>query len=138
MSFRQCPKRLWLEIHQPQDKAETENTVQSFRTGHVVGALARRVFDPHGIGAEISRDPFRDAFPATVDLLSRRTPIFEAAFGTPSLHAFADVLLPTAAGWHLIEVKSATSVHDHYLDDAAIQAHIAASAPRKMFDCASR
>ncbi|MEN9669731.1 MAG: hypothetical protein RL018_8, partial [Pseudomonadota bacterium] len=49
--------------------------------------------------------------------------------------AFADVLLPDTGGksgldtaWHMIEVKSSTSVKDYYREDAAIQYYVAKNA----------
>src|SRR5690606_5097675 len=55
-------------------------------------------------------------------------PVFEAGFEADGALAFADVMLPGRKGgarvWHMVEVKSSTSVKDYHLDDAAIQAHI--------------
>ena len=39
----------------------------------------------------------------------------------------ADILLPTAEqnSWHMVEIKSSTSVKDYHLDDVAIQHYVA-------------
>ena len=42
IAFRQCPKRLWLEIHRPELKVWDEATERRFATGAQVGELAQR------------------------------------------------------------------------------------------------
>ena len=41
LAFRQCPKRLWLDVHQPELRADSGPAVASFATGHQVGDIAR-------------------------------------------------------------------------------------------------
>jgi hypothetical protein len=50
IAFRQCPKCLWLEVHHPEWREDSAATQASFASGHEVGELARRVFDPEGTG----------------------------------------------------------------------------------------
>jgi hypothetical protein len=38
LAYRQCPKRLWLEIHRPELRADSSATQASFKVGHKVGA----------------------------------------------------------------------------------------------------
>jgi hypothetical protein len=47
-SFRQCPRRLWLEVHRPELKQETDAMRRMFGVGHEVGAIARQQY-PDGI-----------------------------------------------------------------------------------------
>ena len=42
MAYRQCPKRLWLEIHHPELRADSAATEASFAIGHQVGDIARQ------------------------------------------------------------------------------------------------
>jgi len=130
MAFRQCPKRLWLEIHRPELRIDSSATQASFAVGHQVGDIAQRLYDPKGKGALI--DPqagFEAAFARTQDLLKSNQPIFEAGFRAGGALAFADVMLPVTQGgkraWRMIEVKSSTSVKDYHRDDAAVQAFLA-------------
>ena len=132
LAFRQCPKHLWLEVHQPELRADSGPTLASFATGHQVGDIARQLYDPQAQGTLI--DPLAEGFDAafahTQHLLTHsRQPIFEAGFRAGGALAFADVLLPTAEGshtqWRMVEVKSSTSVKDYHRDDAAIQAYVA-------------
>jgi hypothetical protein len=134
LSFRQCPKRLWLEIYRRELEVTSTATAASFTAGHQVGEVARGLFDPKGIGVLI--DPKTEGFPAalarTQTLLSGSVPIFEAGFEAGGAQAFADVLLPVRKRgktvWRMIEAKSATSVKDYYREDAAIQATVARAA----------
>ena len=134
LSFRQCPKRLWLEIYRPELAETSTATASSFTVGHQVGEVARRLFDPKGIGAVI--DPQVDGVAAAVartqTLLSGSVPIFEAGFEAGGARAFADILLPVRKRgktvWRMVEVKSATSIKDYYREDAAIQATVARAA----------
>ena len=68
---------------------------------------------------------FDAAFARTQVLLRFAQPIFEAGFRAEGALAFADVLLPTAKGWRMVEVKSSTSVKDYHRDDAAVQSFLA-------------
>ena len=53
IAFRQCPKRLWLEVHRPELRVETSDTEARFQAGHEVGEIARRLYDPNGTGTLI-------------------------------------------------------------------------------------
>lgn len=134
LAYRQCPKRLWLEVHAPHHRADSESTQASFAVGHQVGDIVRQLYDPQGEGALI--DPqvegFDAAFARTQELLKSSQPIFEAGFRVKGALAFADVMLPDTqlgqSGWRMIEVKSSTSVKDYHRDDVAVQTWIARAA----------
>ncbi|RYG96047.1 MAG: DUF2779 domain-containing protein [Alphaproteobacteria bacterium] len=134
LAFRQCPKRLWLEVHCPEKREDSSGTQARFEAGHRVGDIARQLYDPkqQGILIELEKEGFDGAFAHTQVLLGSTQPIFEAGFRTSEALAFADVMLPVKkAGkvtWKIVEVKSSTSVKDYHLEDAAIQAFIARSA----------
>lgn len=133
LAYRQCPKRLWLEIHHPEHRADSTATQASFKVGHAVGEIAQKVYDPKGKGQLINPqvEGFAAAFARSASLLASSQPIFEAGFKAEGALAFADVMLPVRkAGqraWRMIEVKSSTSVKDYHRDDTAIQAFIARS-----------
>jgi hypothetical protein len=134
LAFRQCPKRLWLEIHHPELREDSAATQASFQAGHKVGEIAQHIYDPQGRGALIDaqKEGFTAAFARTKELLQSGHPIFEAGFSAGGALAFADVLLPVQLGgqqlWRMVEVKSSTSVKDYHHDDAAIQAFTALTA----------
>ena len=127
LAFRQCPKRLWLEIHAPQLREDSGATLANYATGHQVGDIARQIYDPaqHGQLIDPQVEGFDEAFARTQTLLRARQPIFEAGFRAEGALAFADVLLPAGKQWRMVEVKSSTSVKDYHRDDAAVQAFVA-------------
>jgi hypothetical protein len=139
IAFRQCPKRLWLEIHHPELREDAASTLASFQVGHQVGDVAKRIYDPEGRGAVINAqtEGYDAAFARSAKLLAEsRDPIFEAGLKTEGALAFADVMLPvTTKGrrtWRMVEVKSSTSVKDYHRDDVAVQTFIAQSAGVKL------
>jgi hypothetical protein len=131
IAFRQCTKRLWLEVHQPGLREDSKSTQAIFKTGHQVGEIAQRLYDPQGRGAviDLQAEGVAPAIERTRTLLGGDLPIFEAGFAAAGGMAFADVLLPVEVdgkpGWRMVEVKSSTSVKDYYLDDIAVQTYVA-------------
>jgi hypothetical protein len=133
MAFRQCERRLWLELHRPGLRRDDGASLASFAVGHQVGDLARRLYDPRGEGVLL--DPQAEGFDAALArsraLLATAQPVFEAGFAAAGALAFADILEPVdgdARRWRMVEVKSSTSVKDYHREDAAIQAFVARAA----------
>lgn len=135
IAFRQCPKRLWLEIHRPELRVDSAETLARFQVGYQVGDVAKRIYDPNQKGTAINliAEGFGAAIARSAELLANSLhPIFEAGFTTDGALAFADVMLPEQTSgrraWKMVEVKSATSVRDYHRDDVAVQAFIARAA----------
>ena len=133
MAFRQCPRRLWLSVHMPDCVPEDDANDAVLATGTEVGVIARQGW-PDGI--LIAPDgPLHQALAETQTALPARKVLFEATVQQDGVLVRADVLVPHSRGkaFDLIEVKSSTSVKDHYLEDIAIQAQIfeAAGVPLK-------
>lgn len=134
LAFRQCERRLWLELHRAQLRVDGAASLAAFAAGHQVGDLARRLYDPDGRGVLIDAqaEGYEAALARSRSLLATAQPIFEAGFATAGALAFADLLLPVRdhdqLRWRMVEVKSSTSVKDYHRDDAAIQAYVARSA----------
>ena len=136
MAFRQCPKRLWLEVHQPHLRDDSSATEANFATGNEVGAIARSVYDADGTGAflDIQGLTLNGLMEATRGLLNERRRIFEAGFTIGDMargeRVITDILEPDSDGrsWHMVEVKSSASVKDYHLEDAAIQYYVATAA----------
>ncbi len=134
IAFRQCPRRVWLEVHKPELRADSEPATQRMQAGNSLGALARRLYDPEGKG--VTLDAQKEGFGAALErskaLLQSGAPIFEAGFAAGGGLAFADVMLPVGKRgkptWRMVEVKSATSVKNYHREDAAIQSFIAKQA----------
>lgn len=134
LAFRQCTRRLWLEIHRPELRQDSAAAQARFDVGYQVGEIARRLYDPKSKGALI--DAQAEGYDAAIErsrhLLGRAQPIFEAGFRANGALAFADVMVPIKkAGkqaWRMIEVKSSTEIKNYHHDDAAVQAFVARSA----------
>jgi hypothetical protein len=133
IAFRQCPKRVWLEVHRPELREDSANAQARFADGNHVGDIARGIYDPKGKGVLIDPqiDGFEAAFEKTKRLVDSPQPIFEAGFRAAEALAFADAMLPVQRGgklaWKMVEVKSSTSVKDYQRDDVAIQLFLARS-----------
>jgi hypothetical protein len=134
IAFRQCPKRLWLELHKPELRDDSASEVV-FKIGYQVGDIARSIYDPEGVGITIDLDTLghSKALARSAELLTQGYgPVFEAGMTIEGALAYADVMLPDRSDgtlqWRMIEVKSSTSVAAYHQDDIAVQVHIAASA----------
>ena len=128
IAYRQCPKRLWLEIHRPDLKVEDESARGRFAAGHRVGEIAQAQY-PDGIMIAPDNNLIQ-ALSETrrlLDLQPRKV-LFEATFQAEGLLVRADLLIPVERGWHMVEVKSSTKVKEYHVEDAAIQSWVASKA----------
>jgi CRISPR/Cas system-associated exonuclease Cas4 (RecB family) len=135
IAYRQCPRRLWLEIHRPELRKDAADTQARLQAGADVSAIARELYDPERKGTliDLRAEGVARACVRTQQLLSERQPIFEAGLSAAGALAFADVMLPTRHGtWRMIEVKSATKVKDYHLDEAAIQTFVTRKAGMRL------
>src|SRR5687767_11019513 len=111
MSFRQCPKRLWLDVHRPDLAVNDPQTEAIFATGHEVGVIAQRLYDD-GRGVLIEYDrAMVGALARTQEVLAQAStsPMFEVTFERDGLLIRADALLRGAEDPKLIEVKSSSA-----------------------------
>jgi hypothetical protein len=134
IAYRQCPKRLWLEIHKA-GLRDDSGSEMVFQIGNQVGDVARSIYDLAGNGEFIDVNGLghEQALARSAVLLENgEVSVFEAGMAAGGALAYADVMLPVsqdgAVAWKMIEVKSSTSVKDYHRDDIAVQAHIAANA----------
>jgi CRISPR/Cas system-associated exonuclease Cas4 (RecB family) len=122
----QCHKRLWLSKHKPELAKPVSNSQQFiFDQGIEVGKLAQKLFSG---GTEIEYDPSN--FPAliskTKDLLeiNHEVTIYEASFNYSGSFAMIDILVKTANGLEVYEVKSGTKAKEVNINDLAFQVYI--------------
>jgi hypothetical protein len=124
IAWRQCPKRLWLEVNRPELREVSPAAQRRFAVGHLVGDIARRLEE----GGELIGfdNDLAAALDATREAMQRHPgqPLFEPAFQHDGLLVRIDLLLPEESGHHLVEVKSTGSVKEYHLPDAAIQAWV--------------
>ncbi|MFC1980297.1 DUF2779 domain-containing protein [Chloroflexota bacterium] len=120
MNGLQCPRLIWIQIHDPGKIPETDPVTQHvFDQGQEVGYLAKKRF-PGGI--DIPTENFMENISNTKNLLMGRKPLFEAGILAGKLYSRIDILSPDdEEGWDIVEVKSSTSVKDVHIDDVAYQ-----------------
>ena len=120
LAQRQCPRRLWLQVHRKELLSEEESPWMA--AGTKAGEIARDLF-PGGI--LIEPGTLAQALTETVARLAEPPrPLFEATFQAGGVLIRADLLLPEASGWRIAEVKSSTSVKDYHYLDSAVQAWV--------------
>ncbi|KPK51785.1 MAG: hypothetical protein AMJ59_27530 [Gammaproteobacteria bacterium SG8_31] len=127
----QCPRRLWLEVHEPGKAEVPESTERAFRTGHQVGDIARRLF-PDGI-LITHDDTLSRALEETRMRLSRPGPVtlFEATFRHQGVLVRTDILQRDEFDRvRLVEVKASTRVKPVNYIDCAVQTWVLAGAGR--------
>ena len=123
LSAWQCPKRLYLEIHQPGSAGVDETARDRMAAGQAVGVLARELLG----GGEGTLIPFAGGLAHALrksTRLARSTsagPLFEATFEYQGVLVRVDALMPVESGWELVEVKAATSPEPYHFFDCAIQ-----------------
>jgi Domain of unknown function(DUF2779) len=134
LALRQCPKRLWLELHKPHLREQSAPAAGRLKVGHAVGVVARRLYDPkaQGIVIDVQSQGMSRALERSKAALESAQPVFEAGFAADGALAFADVMLPVrrrkGLEWRMVEVKSSVSVKDTYRDDIAIQSLVSRAA----------
>ena len=129
LSGLQCPKRLYLEIHQPSLATPPDASMQAILDmGTEIGILAQQRF-PGGVLVKSGFRQREAAIAETAALLqdSEIPAIFEGAFEHDGVLVRVDVLERVqrreeeSPSWRLIEVKSSSRVKDVHLDDLSIQ-----------------
>ena len=122
LSFLQCSKRLYLEVHHRNLIKYSSSTEIAFRIGDEVGETAREVLMPGGIMIEYDRS-LRKAVETTHKYLDDLfdVTLYEATLQTRNIRIRADLLTRDKSFIHVLEVKSSTGVKAIYLTDCAIQ-----------------
>jgi predicted RecB family nuclease len=122
----QCLKRLYLLVHEPELAAEPDGSADAIiEQGREVGMLARKLF-PGGIEVDGSAG-LKQAIRTTKQLIENPEipAIFEGAFEHEGITVKTDVLQRRKENlWRLVEVKSASDLKDHYVQDVAIQSYV--------------
>jgi hypothetical protein len=118
----QCPRRLWLSVHQPELEVYTADAERRFAAGADLGEVARRLY-PGGVlvgdGVSLSQAlrETEQALAGPGDVV-----LYEATFRHAGVLVRADVLERRDGRVRMVEVKSATRLKEHHLPDVAIQA----------------
>jgi hypothetical protein len=130
----QCLKRLYLQVHEPELAAEPDAAADAIiEQGREVGMLARKLF-PGGIEVDGSAG-LKQAIRMTKQLIANPEipAIFEGAFEHEGIVIKTDVLQRRKENlWRLVELKSASDVKDHHVQDVAIQSYVLSRAGLKL------
>jgi predicted RecB family nuclease len=119
-----CLKRLYLQVHRPELADPNDAADASTGQRREVEMVARKLF-PGGI--EVSTTRLDQAIRMTQELLanSEVPAIFEGVFEHDGILARVDILQRRRENlWRLLEVKSASDLKDHYVQDVAIQSYV--------------
>ncbi len=118
----QCRKSLYLDRHRPELRAEPGRDLEAlWENGRKAGELARMLF-PGGVVVPFEGLTKEEQRKKTREEIDRGTrAIYEASFSFDNIFVKADIVVRNRGYWDLYEVKSSTSVKEHYWDDAAIQ-----------------
>ncbi|GAA0341142.1 DUF2779 domain-containing protein [Bowmanella denitrificans] len=116
-----------MQIHKSDVAQVSAQSKASFATGNQVGNIAIQLYDPDNLQQIL--DPFTDGWESAMDTtqewIKGKHPIFEGTFAIDGALALADVLKRDGSTrskqWHMVEVKSATSVKDIHIEDTAFQ-----------------
>jgi hypothetical protein len=132
----QCGKLLWYAHHAKHLIPEVDASQEAaFEQGHEVGALVRQLF-PDGIEVGSRMIDTGETVKLTTEALTKRVPLFEAAFSASGGYCRVDILQPAGdADWDIIEVKSSTGVKDVHLYDLAFQLFVLTAAGLKIRRC---
>ena len=134
---RQCSKLLWFRYNaKDQIPAPDEAKQAVFDQGTEVGELAQQLF-PGGMVVALGIINPQEVIAQTQAAISKRVPLYEAAFSHHGGYARADILVPVAGdAWDLVEVKSTTSLkEDVHLPDIAFQTFVLTGAGIKLRKC---
>jgi hypothetical protein len=133
MAGRQCPKKLWQAVYDPEPTDEPlPGTIKGM--GIEVGIKARLLW-PGGV--LIDTLDSAEAIRRTKALIANPTvpAIFEAALAHHGVLIRVDALERLPDGrWRLNEVKSSTRIKDEHLEDVALQAYVIAGNDLELSD----
>ncbi len=121
----QCRKSLYLDRHRPELRSEPTPELETlWKSGHEVGDFARMLF-PGGVVVPFDGLTKELQLAKTREEIDRGTKaIYEATFSHDDVFVKADIVVRNRGCWDMYEVKSSTSVKEHYWDDVAIQYYV--------------
>ena len=122
---QQCPKRLWLDYHQPGPEPSTARRQEMSRVGDELRALARTAFP---MAVTVAADDITAAAEETAKAVADGAPVlFDAAFVADGVEVRCDILvMHKDKRVDLFEIKSGTKVKHRYVNDLALQATVLA------------
>ena len=128
VSYKTCPKSLWLLLNKQEEYIEDSSALKHIEEGKEVGALAKQyfknTFDTTSYKEDSSLD-IEDMIGLTNRyLLESKEVIAEASFSQDGLFCSIDLLRKVNDGYEIYEVKATTKVEKEHLIDSAFQKHV--------------
>ena len=128
VSYKTCPKSLWLLLNKKEEYIEDPSALKHIEEGKEVGALAKQyfknTFDTTSYKEDSSLD-IEDMIGLTNRyLLENKEVIAEASFSQDGLFCSIDLLRKVNDGYEIYEVKATTKVEKEHLIDSAFQKHV--------------
>jgi Domain of unknown function(DUF2779) len=125
VAYRQCPKRLWLQINRRELAQLSEASANRMAQGHLVGAAAQRLHPEGRLIGHVA--DLAAALRETAEALAQPgdLTLFEPALRHADLLVRIDVLERRGGVCRLVEVKASTRVKDYQVVDAGIQTWVA-------------
>lgn len=125
VSFKACPRYLWLFLNKKEEYIEDPKAEKHIEEGKEVGALAKQyfnnTFDTTSTKEDGSLD-FENMIGLTNQyLLEGKETIAEATFSQDDLFCSVDLLHKVDGGYEIYEVKATTGIENEHLIDAAFQ-----------------
>lgn len=123
ISYKQCPKSLWLHKNNPDLKDSlNQQKSDSIDKGNEVTEVARELFKG---GKLVALDSNKKMVEQTQLYINNgETIIYEATFMNNGLLIRCDIMVKNAASWDLYEVKSSTKIKERYYDDITFQGFV--------------
>ena len=121
----QCHKYIYLDKYYKKEKDPlTEEQRIKFEGGHIVGAMAQKLF-AGGLDVSLISKSNDVLVQETKKLIEQgHTIIYEATFEYNNVHVRADIILKEGDKWKIYEIKSSQKISDTNRIDAALQYYV--------------
>ena len=123
ITYKTCPKSLWLLLNKKEEYVEDPTAEKHIREGKEVGSYAKRYFDNTVDTTSLNEDGslnIEEMIGLTNRyLLEGGKTVAEASFSLDGLFCSVDLLHPVDDGYKIYEVKATTEVAKEHIIDAA-------------------
>ncbi len=124
--FKECHKRLWLELFKKEEKEEINNQ-QQLINGNLIGDLAMNLFGDYYLAETVDNNLEVQTENTLKAIKNNEKVICEAAFIYNRHYCAVDILVKEDDGYSVYEVKSTTDLQKHYYYDLAYQYFVLSS-----------
>ena len=128
LTYKGCPKALWMSLNMPEQTVEDPTADKRIEDGKEVGKLAKEYF-PNTIDTTSYKEDGSLDIENMIGLTNRylladNITIAEASFSIAGLFCSVDLLHKVGDSYEIYEVKATTCVEREHLIDAAFQKYV--------------